>query len=398
MSEKNTEAERRLLSGDAWREFCDRLKSVGERILEDDFPNDPTLRAEGFRHLTRLTTYALQWYVDFHDPEFPTFHRYDDDTIKWGGPNTDNHYLRAKIDPRGTYRVRLDTTGLRNLILSTPEGEMQLEQYRVFQERSLQDLAIDDDGNLEIWLSSDEQPKNWVPLHPDVDHVLVRLYVTDWENDAVPPVSIDRLGFEGKAPGRLEPAVVNDRLEKAIHWVEQSVVFWNRFLAARRERSGDNALSPPSSVPGGAADILYGGGWYRLEDGEGLLIECDRPNARYWSFQLYSAPWFESLDVTNRICSLNGEQMQVDADGRFRLVVSATDPHIPNWLDTEGRPDGMVSYRWIWSDDAAVPQASVVRLEDLRRHLPAETPSFGGDERRSQIERRRAGVTRRFRR
>ena len=398
MAPKNEEQEERLVSGQAWQDFCNRLRGVGERILEDDFPRDPVTRAEGFRHLTRLTTYALQWYVDFHDAEFPTFHRYDDDTIKWGGPNTDNHYYRAKIDPRGTYRVRLDTAGVRDFILSTPEGEMQLEQYRVFQERSLGDLTVSRDGTVEIWLSPDEHPHNWVPLHPDTDHVLVRLYVTDWENDAVPAISIDRVGFEGRAPGRLDPGTVATRLDEAIHWVEQSVLYWNRFLAARRERSGDNALSPPAAVPGGAADILYGGGWYAIAPDEALLIECDRPDARYWSVQLYSAPWFESLDLTNRVCSLNGEQMQVDPDGRFRLAIAAEDPHIPNWLDTEGRPDGMVSYRWIGARTAPVPSATVVPLATLRSHLPDDTPHFGGDDRRAQIERRRAGVVRRFRR
>ena len=398
MPQDRTDLHERLVSGDAWRDFCDRLKRVGERILEDDFPSDPTLRAEGFRHLTRLTTYATQWYLEFHDPDFPTFHRYDDDTVKWGGPNTDNHYLRAKIDPRGTYRVRLDTTGLRNLILSTPEGEMQLQKYRVFEERSLADLQIEPDGSLEVWLSPEEHPGNWVPLHRSVDHVLVRLYVTDWNRDAVPSVTIDRVGYEGGAPGRLEPATVAERLDQAIHWVEESVVFWNQFLAARREGSGDNALSPPSAVPGGAADILYGGGWFRLAPGEGLLVECERPDALYWSVQLYSAPWFESLDLTNRICSLNGEQMQVDEDGRFRLVVAAEDPGIANWLDTEGRPDGMVSYRWIWSTTAPAPTTRVVPLAELGSHLPPGTTPFGPEERRVQVEQRRAGVTRRFRR
>ena len=391
-------AEQRLMDGDAWRDFCERLQRTGERILQDDFPDEPTARAEGFRHLSRLTSYALEWHLGFQDSEFPAFHRYDDDAIKWGGPNTDNHYLRAKVDPRGKYRIRLDTTGLRNLIVSTPEGEMQLEQYRVFAERSLDDFTIEADGNLEILLSAQEEGENWVPLHPEVDHILVRLYVADWENDAVPAVSIDREGYQGLAPGPLQPARVAQGLDRAAHWIESTVVYWNRFLSARRQRSGDNALSPPAAVPGGAEDIQYGGGWYRLAPGEGLLIECPRPRAQYWSVQLYSAAWFESLDLTNRVCSLNGEQMQIDDDDHFRLVVAAQDPGIPNWLDTEGRADGMVSYRWIWSEDAPAPSTHVIALGELRRHLPDATPHFSAAERRTQIERRRAGVTRRFRR
>jgi hypothetical protein len=386
-----------LVRGEAWRVFCRRLEAAGERILADDFPADPHARAEGYRHLGRLTTYALQWFLDFQDAEFPAFHRYDDDVVKWGGPNADNHYLRAKVDPRASYRLRLDARGLRELILSTPEGEMQLEQYRVFAERSLADLAIGEDGTLEVVLSAEKRPGNWLPLHPETDHVLVRLYVADWDRDEAPPVFIERIGNEGLAPVRLEAATVAAALEHAATWIERTVVYWMRFLAARRG-AGDNLLSPPRSVPGGAADILYGGGGWSLAPHEAMLIEGVAPAARYWSFQLYSVPWFESLDIANRSTSLSGEQMQIDDDGRFRIAVASLDPGIPNWLDTEGRPEGLISYRYVWSSDAPVPATRVVRVASLREHLPAFTPRCDAALRRDQIARRRRAIARRFRR
>ena len=33
--------EEKLMSGEAWREFCDRLKGAGETILGKEFPQDP---------------------------------------------------------------------------------------------------------------------------------------------------------------------------------------------------------------------------------------------------------------------------------------------------------------------------------------------------------------------
>ena len=66
----------------AWRELCDRLKATGERLLTEEFPDDPHDRAEGYRHLGRLTVYALQWFLEFQDAEFPAFHRYDDDDVR----------------------------------------------------------------------------------------------------------------------------------------------------------------------------------------------------------------------------------------------------------------------------------------------------------------------------
>jgi len=374
------------------------LKVAGERVLADDAAVSPVDRAEGYRHLSRLAVYALQWHVDFHDPDYPAFHRYDDDVVKWGGPNADNHYLRAKIDPRGSYRVRFDPRGLREVIISTPEGEMQFDQYRVFEERQLSDLAVAADGTVEVVLSAERMGGNWIPLHPEADHVLVRLYVSDWAADAAPPVDIERIGNEGHAPGRLEPGVLAMQLDRAATWVERTIGYWPAFMGKRRQAVDANTLSPPRAVPGGAADILYGAGFWQLAAGEGLLVECEVPQARYWSFQLYSIPWFESLDIAHRSTSLNGSQAVIDADGMMRIVVAAEDPGLANWLDTEGRPQGMVSYRWVWAETAPVPRARVVRLDALADAVPPGSARIDPRQRRAQLSARRAALVRRFRR
>lgn len=384
--------------GDSWRDFCDRLKVAGERVLADDEPSSPVDQAEGYRHLSRLAVYALQWHVDFHDPDYPAFHRYDDDVVKWGGPNADNHYLRAKIDPRGAYRVRFDARRLRELIISTPEGEMQLEQYRVFEERRLSDLTVGPDGHVEVILSPERVGGNWIPLHPDTDHVLVRLYVSDWAKDAVPGLYIERIGNEGSAPARLESSALATRLDRAATWIEATIAYWPDFMEKRRRAVPANTLSPPRAVPGGAADILYGAGFWQLGAGEGLLVECEAPRARYWSFQLYSIPWFESLDIANRSTSLNDTQMAIDADGTMRLVVAAEDPGLSNWLDTEGRAEGMLSYRWVWAETAPVPRVRVVRLKALADVVPAGTSRTDPIQRRAQLSARRVALARRFRR
>ena len=60
----------------------------------------------------------------------------------------------------------------------------------------------------------------------------------------------------------------------------------------------------------------------------------------------------------------------IDADGRFTAVISHTDPGTPNWLDTEGRPFGIVFWRFMLSQgDIDTPQAQLVPLEDLPKHI-----------------------------
>jgi hypothetical protein len=380
-----------------WAAFCDRLKAVGQRILQDDFPSAPRERAEGFRHLGRLSVFALQLYLDFADTEFPALFRYDDDVTKWGGPNADNHYQRAKLDPRGTYRISGNVRGLREIIVSTPEGDMQLGKLRVFEERNLAQLEVAADGQLEVILSPQPHSGNWIPLHPEADHVCIRQYMSDWDHDPVAPLRIERVGNEGLAPPPLEPAFVADALDRAATWVERSVVYWNQWMARTRGALPDNVLGKPRSQPGGAGDVMYGGGWWNLGEDEALLIECEPPDARYWSIQLYSTPWFESLDFANRVNSLTGHQLRIDDDGRFRVVIAHRDPGVQNWLDTEGRREGLVTYRWVFSRTKPAPVSRVVKLAELRAQLPASAPDFGAADRRSQIARRQAAVARRFR-
>ena len=152
----------KLMSGEAWRGFCDRLKAVGDTILGDDFPGEPVDRAEGYRFLTRLVVYAAQMELEAGDPLHPDFVRYETPHNQWGGPNPDNIYLRANVDPDETYRVWADVSGMRQAIFSLNEGDMQLGEMGVYSECTLDDLEVGEDGLLELWISPDEQKKNWV--------------------------------------------------------------------------------------------------------------------------------------------------------------------------------------------------------------------------------------------
>ena len=114
----------------------------------------------------------------------------------------------------------------------------------------------------------------------------------------------------------------------------------------------------------------------------------------YWSLHLCNF-WLESLDYANHQSSLNGHQAVLDGDGVFRAVVAHRDPGVPNWLDTAGHCEGTMIYRWNLADAAPVPATRVVRLADLRDHLPAGTARVSREERARTIEMRRQHVRRR---
>jgi hypothetical protein len=283
---------------------------------------------------------------------------------------------------------------VRDLILSTHEGDMQLEQYGVFAERRLDELAVAPDGTLEVVIGGPERPGAWMPLDPSARIVMIRVYVADWANDGIGWFDIERIDRAVPAPPPLAPAAVAGGLDAAGEWVSRSVVYWRDYLETSPVRRLVNTLSPPRGAAGGSDRIRYGAGWWELTDDDALVVEFAEPDADYWSFQLYSTPWFESLDVRNRVNSLTGESAAVDADGVVRIVVGGRDPGRANWLDTEGRPAGMISYRFVGCD---APPAPTVRPFDPTGVDAAGTP-FDADARRAQIAARRRGIARRFRR
>lgn len=382
----------------AWERFCADLADLGRAVHDGGHP-DP---ADGIRHLSRVAIHALQSAVEHGDPAFPTFHRFDDDVVKWGGPNVDNVYLRARVDADYGYRVTGNLAGVRNVIVSVVEGDMQLDQYGVFAECDIDGLDVAEDGSFELVVSA-VRPNwctgPWMPLGRRARYLSIRVYVCDLDTDRVGEFAIERIGSAGQAPARLSPVRLADQLGEAMAWQRATMEYWGPFMDTVYERTGGaNVISPPMSVPGGADGIRYGGGIYMLAPDEVLLIETEVPDADYWSVMLYSKPWFESLDIHNRQSALNGQEVHVDDDGTCRIVVAHRDPGLPNWLDTEGRPTGHVSWRWIWARTAPTPVATVVPYADLDRIVPAEARRLTRAERAAALARRRAHFARRFRR
>ncbi len=381
----------------AWCSYAERIKAVGESITGEGFPDDPRLRAEGYRYVSRLTNLAQLIYVEFGDPDRPSLFRVGDDTTPFGATNTDNNYYRAILHPTGTYRVTGDVTGVKELLFSVQDGEFVFGKTEVLAELSLEELVVGDDGTLELYLGGPQRPPNWLPLAPEAEYLNVREFVGDWEHDALASLYMERIDDIGP-PANLTPAAHAAALDRVATWVEASVGLWKEYVAGLRSFLPTNGLQAPLKPVGGAQNMLHGAGQWGLEPHQALIIEFDRPDVTYWSVQTYVLDWMVPLDFANRVTSLNDGQLRQDDDGTFRVVLSHTDPGVQNWLDTSGLPNGLFTYRYVRPKNAPAPVTTVVEAADVRAHLPASTPVFSAEERRDQITSRRRGVARRFRR
>jgi hypothetical protein len=389
-------ADERAVAAAAWADLAAALGRMGDQILHPPYPGSARETAEGYRYLGRLAVLGLQWAVEFADPDFPAFYRHDDDITKWGGPNVDNRYLRARVRHGRTYRVTGNASTSHGFVVQVHQGDMQYGEHGVYGEVWNEQLDLSADGTFELVVGGEPRDRNWLPLHVDAGILSIREYFDDWATESPGWFDIACVETEGLAPPPLRPSVVADRLAEARRWAETSLRYWNDYIEASRG-ARTNHISAPRSVAAGAAGIAYGSGFYTLADDEAMVIEGGAPDAWHWNFLLYNIGWFESLDIANRTTSLNGAQMRVDDDGSFRIVVAHRDPGTPNWLDTSGLESGMITYRYLHARSAPDVTARVVALDDVRSVLPSDTPVVSPRERRAQIAVRQRHIARRFR-
>ena len=178
--------------------------------------------------------------------------------------------------------------------------------------------------------------------------------------------------------------------------------YWTTFAEGHLTRGEINRFGGGSSAPatsslGGTGRQAYGQCMWRVGPGEALIFEVTPPECRYWEVQLGDR-WYQSLDYINRPTTINDAQASIDDDGVVRVVISADDPGVANWLDTGGVADGYLTYRYNQPRSEPVPTLTLLPHAELADRLPHSTRRMNGQERdATQRERRRAALAR-FRR
>jgi hypothetical protein len=107
---------------------------------------------------------------------------------------------------------------------------------------------------------------------------------------------------------------------------------------------------------------------------EALLITGRWPTCRCANLSLWNQ-YLQTYDFAHRTVSLNRAQTRLEDDGTFRMVIAHSDPGVPNWLETEGRPFGLAFWRYFLPEgEVATPEARVVPLADLQAGYSSSMP------------------------
>ena len=358
----------RVVNGEVWDEFCDSLKAAGGSILGFGSPDDPQTRAEGFRYLSRLVRAGLENFVEGGGPDAPVLRRLVHETVKMGNDNPDFYYQNAAIDGNGKYRIigKLGTTPF--IIFSTQEGDYTSSRGAAMPlagQLTTDEMVIGPDGEVEIILSNEKEGENWLRTTPDTKMVMIRELFGDRERENHSDLRIEP--FEGAAaPAPLSAGRLESGLAQAGQLVSGASLMFARW--SRDFTKTVNQLprfdQARSDAAGGDPQMAYYHSYWRLEDGQALIVESEIPDCATWNCVLANH-WLESLDYRYGRIHTNKLTAFYRPNGSVRIIICSEDPGLPNWLDPQGHKFGSICFRWNRADFHPQPGIRSVPLETL---------------------------------
>jgi Protein of unknown function (DUF1214) len=257
--------------------------------------------------------------------------------------------------------------------VNTAGGGYSTQTAGVLRDR---DFDVAADGSFEVFFGGPARDRNWLGLAPGASELIVRCYVEEAEPAAADP--------NRRVPLSIEPV---EPVGPPAPWDDASVAAGlrrvARFLRTRTleqakpgEREQPSWVSttpnvfPPPELPGtfafAAADAAYSMAPYLLGADEALLMEGRWPACQFANVSLWNR-YLQTYDYAHRHAGRNRANTALEPDGSFRIVIAHEDPGVANWIDTEGRPFGMVFWRFFLPEgDIETPRATVLKVSDLR--------------------------------
>jgi hypothetical protein len=361
----------------ALRELISLLQEIDERYLGDEW-SAPAFGdlPDGVRSVANMLEGAL--FLMFEsDAERPFFRPIVSRTRKMLGDNPDAIYYTAPVRADRSYRVSGNLAGSVYLSFTvevgTDEGGYSTQTAGVLRDR---DFDVAADGSFEVVFGGEPRDRNWLALPKGASELIVRCYFEEAEPVAADPNRHVPLAIEPLAPtgppAPLSDASVAADLRRSINFLR------GRTLGQPKpgEREQPSWVSttpntfPPPELPGNfafaAADAAYSMAPYALAPDEALVITGRWPACQFANVALWNR-YLQTFDYAHRTVSRNRANTTLEPDGSFRMVIAHEDPGVPNWIDTEGRPFGMVFWRFFLPEGPIeTPKANVVKQADVR--------------------------------
>jgi hypothetical protein len=354
-------------SATAWRELAISLEAAGEHVFSST--PDPGERREGLAFLADLLSAALEMKVAKGDVRQPRFTDWMSDHRKFLGDTPDAVYHTAELSAEHGYEIR----GTRNdaeYLGFMLYGRGLNGWNRAAGNVSSETMRFDDEGRFRLLLSRErpelDERADWIALEDDVHMVMVRQYFHDRATKREARFTIRNL--EPVAPTPKEDAQLAASLREATAFFTGTL--HGTVALAQMVAKKPNTEEPPSEYNadfGGifypTSDNQYLGTGFALAEGEALIVEGVVPNVDYWSVSLQNS-WLQSIESAHHTSSLHNHQIE-QRNGRYRVVVSASDPGVENWLDTAGHREGLLAVRYQLAEAFEPPTIRLVKTSEI---------------------------------
>jgi hypothetical protein len=369
----------------AFADLLADLAEVGERYAGSEWGlTEPGDVAEALRVVLHQLATGIETQFE-QDAAHPTFRTMVTPWRKALGDNADARYHDAPVHPAGTYRVR-GRTGGAVYVSFTVEAGAEDGAFPSGTVGVLNDTGFDaaPDGSFEITVGGPPRDRAWLPLAPDASRLTVRHYWEAERSPWTPPIPDLGLDIELVGGADAVPAAPDAPTDATVAAAIRRMATYVRSRTLESiARPGEG--EPPAFVsrlphvfpapvtPGAhalaAADAAYSMAPYLLGPDDALVMrarwpECRCANVSLWNRQL------QSFDYLRHPVSLNRAQAPAGPDGQVTMVIARRDPGVPHWLSTEGRPFGLVFWRFMLPDGPIdTPTAQVVPLRAVREAM-----------------------------
>jgi hypothetical protein len=320
--------------------------------------------AEARRMLLHTLLHGLEAWLEA-DPARPFFVPFINQHKKLLGDNPDARYFSAVIDDQHSYRIRGNLAGA-TYTSFTLELSASSDGSGIGSTLNDTQFTADENGDYEIIISAQKVDGNWMPMSKGASSITTRHYYERKQsinNDRMHHIPLDIRNIE-RVPPRPSP---NDTdiaagIRRVTTFVKGNVITLNSENSPAWVSRTPNQFSPPkkddshNDITYAARDNVYSMAPFVLGPNQALLIRGQFPRCRFSNVVLFNR-FLQTLNYEERTISLNRAQTVQDTDGKFEMIVAHKDPGRPNWLDTEGRPYGLMFWRF------QLPEGDIPPLE-----------------------------------
>jgi hypothetical protein len=341
---------------DSWSALTEALDFAVSRITGDQDPLNERELADGHQYVVRMLTAVSESALLTFDPSQPSFMPMLESVRFLGASGPDIDYDIAMVEPGIPHRITGQRGGASFVGIAIYGHAGEKGASGILGSIDIDDLVGDDDSF------------SYEFDHPEAARVIIRQYFHDRANQPAGSWGIERLVGVGDTDTSAEADSTNPlpttagmaaRVKNAaesLRWNAQLNRLWTPEL-----RATPNVFvrQPPEEIVAAVTnpDVTYAFSWWRVDDGEALVVDLDPPATSYWGLQLCDR-WFQSYP--ERRSNINDRQVVREPDGSVRIVIAAGDPGHPNWLDTCGHRTGVMFFRWLHADPDVLPRCRVV--------------------------------------